>query len=145
RRTYATMLTALDEAVGRGLAKLKELDLEENTLIFFVTDNGGPTPVTSASNGPVRGVKAPTWEGGIHVPFLVQWKGKLPAGKVYEQPVVALDFLPTALAAAGVEVKPEWKIDGVNLLPYLNGEKTDAPHEALYWRFGGQMAIRKGD
>jgi arylsulfatase A-like enzyme len=145
RQKYATMLTALDEAVGRGLAKLKELGLEEDTLIFFVSDNGGPTAVNGSDNTPFRAVKGTTFEGGIHVPFLVQWKGKLPAGKVYERPVIQLDFLPTALAAAGVAVKPEWKLDGVNLLPYFKGEKDGVPHEALYWRFGGQMAIRKGD
>ena len=76
---------------------------------------------------------------------MVQWKGRLPAGKVDDRPVIQLDILPTALAAAGVEVKPEWKLDGVNLLPYLTGEKTGAPHEALYWRFGRQIAIRMGD
>jgi arylsulfatase A-like enzyme len=145
RRTYAGMLAALDEAVGRGLAKLKDLGLEEDTLIFFVSDNGGPTAVNGSDNTPFRGVKGTTFEGGIHVPFLVQWKGKLPAGKVYDRPVIQLDFLPTALTAAGVEVKPEWKIDGVNLMPYLKGEKDGVPHEALYWRFGGQWAIRKGD
>ncbi|MFO0880622.1 MAG: sulfatase-like hydrolase/transferase [Gemmataceae bacterium] len=145
RRTYATMLAALDEAVGRGLAKLKELKLEEDTLIFFVSDNGGPTEVNGSNNSPFRAVKGTTFEGGIHVPFLVQWKGKLPAGKTYDHPVIQLDFLPTALAAAGVEAKPEWKLDGVNLLPYLSGQKKEAPHEALFWRFGGQLAIRKGD
>ena len=75
----------------------------------------------------------------------MQWKGHLPAGKVDDQPVIQLDILPTALSAAGVEIKPEWKLDGVNLLPYLSGQKSDAPHKALYWRMGQQMAIRMGD
>ena len=79
------------------------------------------------------------------MPFLVRWKGKLPAGKVYEQPVIQLDVHSTALAAAGIAVKPAWKLDGVNLLPFLKGEKTAAPHAALFWRFGEQMAIRAGD
>jgi arylsulfatase A-like enzyme len=91
----------------------------------------------------LRGHKASTWEGGVRVPFLLQWKGHLPAGKVYAQPVIQLDFAATALAAAGVEFKEQ--TDSVNLLPYLTGKKKDAPHEALYWRFGDQMAIRKGD
>ncbi len=86
-----------------------------------------------------------TWEGGTRVPFCVQWKGKLPAGKTYENPIIQLDILPTALAAAGVEIKPEWNLDGVNLLPYLTGEKTEQPHETLYWRFGDQWAVRHGD
>jgi arylsulfatase A-like enzyme len=76
---------------------------------------------------------------------MMQWKGKIPAGKVDDRPVVQLDILPTALAAAGVAAKPEWKLDGVNLLPYLTGEKTSAPHETLYWRFGQQIALRMGD
>jgi arylsulfatase A-like enzyme len=139
------MLAPLDDAVGRGLAELREHGLEENTLIFFISDNGGPTKVNASDNTPLRGDKGTTWEGGVRVPFLIQWKGKLPAGKVYEHPVIQLDFLPTALAAAGAEVKPDWKLDGVNLLPHLQGEKTVAPHDALYWRFGGSMAVRVGD
>lgn len=142
RRTYAAMMSAMDDAIGRVLGTLKEKKLEENTLVFFVSDNGGP-PGNSSTNGVLRGHKASTWEGGIRVPFLWQWKGHLPAGKVYDQPVIQLDFHATALAAAGVETGD--KLDGVNLLPYLAGKKKGAPHDALYWRFGEQMAIRKGD
>jgi arylsulfatase A-like enzyme len=93
----------------------------------------------------LRGYKAQTWEGGIRIPFMVQWKGRLPAGKVFDRPVIQLDILPTALAAAGVEAKLEWKLDGVNLLPYLTGKRAGLPHTALYWRFGWQFAIRMGD
>jgi arylsulfatase A-like enzyme len=142
RRTYAAMMSAMDDAIGRVLATLKENKLEENTLIFFISDNGGPPP-NGSNNGELRGHKASTWEGGVRVPFLFQWKGHLPAGKVYEQPVIQLDFVATALAVAGVELKE--KTDSVNLLPYLAGKKRGAPHDALYWRFGEQMAIRKGD
>jgi arylsulfatase A-like enzyme len=145
RRHYAAMQSAMDAAIGNVLNKLRELNLEENTLIFFFTDNGGPTRQTTSSNGPLRGFKAQTWEGGIRVPFMVQWKGRLPAGRTDDRPVIQLDIYPTALAAAGVTVQPDWKIEGVNLLPYLTGDKTDAPHEALYWRFGPQVAIRKGN
>jgi arylsulfatase A-like enzyme len=144
RRTYAAMMVAMDDAIGAALDRLRKLGLEERTLIFFISDNGGP-PVNASSNGPLRGHKAQTWEGGIRVPFLVQWKDQIPAGKVYDAPVIQLDILPTALAAAGVAVRPEWKLDGVNLLPYLKGEKKGAPHEMLLWRFGQQMAIRMGD
>ena len=101
RRTYAAMSAALDDAVGTVLAKLREQGAEENTLIFFIADNGGPEGVNGSDNGPLRGRKGQTWEGGVRVHWLVQWKGKLPAGKVYEQPVIQLDVLPTALAAAG--------------------------------------------
>jgi arylsulfatase A-like enzyme len=145
RHTFAAMLSAMDDAVGNVLAKLRQLNLEEDTLIFFFSDNGGPTPSTTSRNDPLRGFKAQTWEGGIRIPFMVQWKGHLPAGKVDDRPVIQLDILPTALSAAGVPIKPEWKLDGVNLLPYLSGEKSTPPHQALYWRFGPQIAIRMGD
>jgi arylsulfatase A-like enzyme len=144
RRTYAAMMSAMDDAIGAVLGKLRDLRLDENTLIFFVNDNGGP-PVNASSNGSLRGYKAQTWEGGIRVPLLMQWKGQLPAGKVYDHPVIQLDVLPTAMAAAGVEAKREWKVDGINLLPYVKGQKKEPPHPALYWRFGAQMAIRMGD
>jgi arylsulfatase A-like enzyme len=127
------------------LNKIKELGLEKDTLVFFFSDNGGPTRQTTSGNGPLRGFKSQTWEGGIRVPFLVQWKGRLPAGRSDDRPVIQLDILPTALAAAGVRLEPEWNLDGVNLLPYLTGEQDGAPHDALYWRFGPQVAIRKGD
>lgn len=145
RHIFCGMLSAMDDAVGHVLATIREQGQEENTLIFFFSDNGGPTAQTTSNNGPLRGFKAQTWEGGIRIPYMVQWKGKIPAGKVDDRPVIQLDIHPTALAAAGVDVKPEWKLDGVNLLPYLTGEKTNAPHEALFWRFGPQIAIRQGD
>ena len=143
------MLTAMDDAIGATLAKLRSAGLEENTLVFFISDNGGPTmqgtTINGSRNDPLRGSKRQTLEGGIRVPFLVQWKGKLPAGKVYHQPVIQLDLHSTALAAAGVTPDPAWKLDGVNLLPYLGGQNNQPPHDALYWRFGAQMAVRRGD
>jgi len=93
----------------------------------------------------LRGFKAHTWEGGIRVPWIIQWKGHLQGGKVDDRPVIQLDILPTALAAAGVAARPEWKLDGVNLLPFLTGENLKPPHEALYWRFGQQIALRMED
>ena len=92
----------------------------------------------------MRGFKTQVWEGGIRVPFCVQWPGHLPAGKVYDKPVASIDILPTAVAAAGGSTGSD-PIDGVDLTPYLNGAKTGRPHETLYWRFGQQWAIRKGD
>lgn len=145
RRAYAAMTHALDDAVGVVLAKLRELKLEENTLIVFHTDNGGPTGVNTSSNGPLRGFKANVWEGGVRVPFVVQWKGQLPAGKTFDHPVIQIDVVPTVLAAVGIATKTEDKFDGVNLLPYLKGEKSDAPHQALFWRFGPQRAVRSGN
>ena len=145
RRTFCAMLSAMDDAVGAVLAKIREHKLEENTLIIFFSDNGGPTASTTSGNGPLRGFKSQTWEGGIRIAYMLQWKGRIPAGKVDDRPVIQLDILPTALAAAGVTAKPEWKLDGVNLLPYLTGQNSGVPHEALYWRFGQQIAIRMGD
>jgi arylsulfatase A-like enzyme len=145
RRTFAAIMYATDEAVGKILGKVRDRGEEENTLVFFFSDNGGPTGQTTSSNVPLHGFKSTTWEGGTRIPFCCQWKGKLPAGKTYENPIIQLDILPTALAAAGVEAKPEWKLDGVNLLPYLTGEEKGRPHETLYWRYGDQWAVRHGD
>jgi arylsulfatase A-like enzyme len=149
RRIYAGMMSAMDDAIGEVLAKLREEKLEENTLVFFISDNGGPTlpttTVNASSNEPLRGSKRTTLEGGIRVPFFVTWPGQLPAGETYDELVIQLDILPTALAAAGIDVPGGANLDGMNLLPYLRGEQNGKPHDALYWRFGQQMAIREGD
>jgi len=148
RRTYAAMTYAMDEAIGRVLKKLADTGLDKNTLVMFISDNGGPTmpgtTVNGSRNDPFRGSKRTTLEGGIHVPFVINWPGRLKPA-VFEQPVTQMDLTATALAAAGVEAKPELKLDGVDLMPFLHGEKNGKPHEALYWRFGKQMAIRVGD
>jgi arylsulfatase A-like enzyme len=145
RRTFAAMTAAMDDGVGRVMGRLEELNLTDQTLVFFISDNGGPTPSTSSGNGPLRGFKGQMWEGGIRVPFMVQWKGHLPAGKTYGMPVIGLDIHPTAIAAAGGTASPDWKLDGVNLLPYLRGENAARPHDTLYWRMGAKHAIRDGD
>lgn len=145
RRKYAAMMSAMDDAIGAVLAKLRETGLEDNTLIFFISDNGGPVGVNGSNNFPLRGAKATTWEGGIRVEWLLQWKGRLAGGKLYEHPVIQLDILPTSVAAAGGSVPPDWKLDGVNLLPFLEGKSEGVPHTALFWRFGNQTAVRMGD
>ena len=149
RRTYAAMLSAMDDGIGKTLAALRAEGLEENTLIIFFNDNGGPTmagtTINGSSNAPLRGSKRQTWEGGIRVAFIIRWKGHLAEGKTDARPIIQLDVLPTALAAAGVKPQPQWKLDGVNLLPFLTGKMSGRPHEALYWRLGENMAIRKGD
>jgi arylsulfatase A-like enzyme len=148
RRTYAAMMSAMDDAIGAVRAKLAETGQAEKTMIVFLSDNGGPTmqgvTVNGSRNEPLRGSKRTTLEGGIRVPMLVTWPGHLKPG-VFEQPVIQLDLHATALAAAGVERRAEWNLDGVDLLPYLGGDRTGPPHESLYWRFGPQMAIRSGD
>jgi len=145
RKIFAAMMSAMDDAVGRVLEQVRAQGQEENTLIFFLADNGGPTLQTTSNNLPLRGFKSTTWEGGVRVPFAIQWKGRIPAGETYEQPIIQLDILPTVLAAAGAQPDPAWKLDGVDLLPYLTGKATGKPHETLYWRFGDQWAIRHGD
>lgn len=145
RHTFAGMLSAMDDAVGSVLSTVHDLGQDEDTLVFFISDNGGPTGQTTSGNGPLRGFKTQTFEGGIRVPFMLQWIGHLPAGKVDDRPVIQLDILSTALAAAGMKADPEWKLDGVNLLPYVAGKETEQPHKALYWRMGAQLAVREGD
>ncbi|MBL9182007.1 MAG: sulfatase-like hydrolase/transferase [Verrucomicrobiaceae bacterium] len=150
RRTYAAMVAAMDAAIGGVLAKLDETKQAENTLIFFVSDNGGPnlakkSGVNFTNNSPLRGAKGDVFEGGMRVPFLVSWPSKIKPGK-YDQPVIALDFLPTALAAA--DSTAPGNLDGVNLLPFLTGEKTTAPHDTLFFRTGGpggNNAVRRGN
>lgn len=145
RRTFAAMMSSMDDAIGQVLAKVRALGQEENTLIFFISDNGGPTASTTSSNGPLRGFKMTTFEGGTRVPFIAQWKGKIPAGKTYDFPVMNLDVLPTAVMAAGGKPEASWNLDGVDLMPYLTGKNDSRPHQTLYWRYGSQWAIRHGD
>jgi len=146
RRMYAAMLSAVDDGVGMVLAALKELKLEQDTLIFFLNDNGGPVPFNGSRNDPLRAGKGSLYEGGIRVPFAACWPGHLPAGKTFSQPVISLDILPTALAAAGVQPSPRLKLDGVNLLSHLAGQVKAPPHERLFWRTGGGVtwAVREG-
>jgi arylsulfatase A-like enzyme len=145
RRTFAAMMSAMDDAVGRVLATVRERGQEENTLVFFIADNGGPTRGTTSQNGPLRGYKATTYEGGPRVPFLVQWKGRLPAGRTYDLPVMNLDVTPTIMAAAGKPIDAAARLDGVDLAPFLTGQADGRPHESLFWRFGPQWAVRSGD
>jgi arylsulfatase A-like enzyme len=151
RQTYAAMVASMDEAVGEVLDKLDATKQRENTLIYFVSDNGGPNLQAKSGsnftdNSPLRGAKGMVYEGGMRVPFLVSWPAKIKPGK-YDLPVIALDFLPTSLAAAdSADLTPK-NLDGVNLLPFLSGEKTSAPHDTLFWRSGGpggNNAIRRG-
>jgi len=148
RRTYVAMLESMDDAVGTILAKVRESGLEQDTLIFFLSDNGGPTnkyAVNGSSNHPLRGSKGDTWEGGIRVPMLAQWKGRLRAGTQYDEPVIQLDISATAASLGAGRLRREWKFDGADLIPYLTGSRSNSPHRALYWRFGDLMAIRMGD
>lgn len=147
RRGYLSLLLGLDDGIGQLMKHLRETGKDKDTLIFFFSDNGGSghkpfMAYNAAVNTPLRGDKAQTLEGGIRVPFFVSWPGKLQAGKVYEQPVIALDVLPTVLTLAGHSVPAD--CDGVDLMPHLKGASDAAPHNSLYWRFGPQKAVRHG-
>ncbi len=145
RRIFAAMLANLDDSVGKVLGKLKDEQLLDHTLVVFLSDNGGPTRELTSSNLPLRGGKGQLYEGGIRVPMMCQWKGHLPAGEVYVSPVISLDLAATALAVSGVEERPGAELDGVNLVPFLKGQRTGRPHERLFWRAGSRSAIRDGD
>ncbi len=146
KRTHAGMLDSMDQAIGKLLNALKEHDLESRTLVVFLSDNGGPVGVNGSSNAPLRGAKGQMYEGGIRVPFVMQWKGTLPAGTTYTEPVISLDLAPTTLAIAGAQVPPQVQFDGVNLMPYLLEAKSGTPHDRLHWRGGGgyAWAVREG-
>jgi arylsulfatase A-like enzyme len=149
RRTYAGMLSAMDDAIGKVLKAVRDAGFEEKTVIYFISDNGGPitrNAPNASQNTPLRGGKGETWEGGIRVPFILKWSGHLKAGTTFTQPVIQMDVTATVLALAGAGVDPRWPIDGVNLMPFLNAtEPGGAPHPRLCWEYGPQWAIREGD
>jgi len=143
RRTYAAMVSAVDDGVGELLDTLEDLGLTQNTLVFFLSDNGGPEN-KGANNGELRQGKGSLYEGGIRVPFAVQWPGTIPPGQEYHQPVISLDIFATAIVQAGGTSRNS--LDGVNLLPYLRDQSLQQPQRRLYWRkFDAQaIAIREG-
>jgi arylsulfatase A-like enzyme len=146
RRLYAGLVVGLDDGVGQIMNKLRECMLEENTLVFFMSDNGGNLK-WGADNGVLRKGKGSAAEGGWHVPFLMQWKG-VTSPTVYDQPVNSLDVLATIADLSGAPLNPEKPLDGVNLIPYVTGEKQGAPHKAIFLRGDGSegsYAVRMGD
>ena len=143
RRIFAAMLANMDDSVGAVMEQLRQSGLAENTLVFFLSDNGGPTRELTSSNLPLRGQKGQMYEGAIRVPFMVQWKGTLPSGRVYDKPVSSMDIFATASASAGA--KTPGQVEGVDLVPFLAGEDNGRPHQTLYWRQGGKTALRHGD
>ncbi len=154
RRIFAAMLSNLDDSVGAVLEKLRDESLWENTLVFFISDNGGPTRELTSSNLPLRGGKGDVYEGGIRVPFLLQWPGRLRPDSVYRHPVISLDVYATAAHVAAAPISDQQSLDGVNLLPFLTSQSnaeppSDAtenrPHQTLYWRLNRKTAIRVGD
>ncbi|WP_186753502.1 sulfatase [Echinicola salinicaeni] len=144
RRTYAAMVHRLDINVGRIVAALEDAGLRENTMIVFISDNGGPAETNASINAPYNGKKGTLMEGGIRVPFIINWPSQLTAGKVYQEQVSSLDLTPTFIAMAGGELREENKFDGVNLMPYLKGDKLGKVHDEIKWRFTISAAIREG-
>ena len=142
RRIYAAMTESMDQNIGRLQDFLATRGLAENTLVIFINDNGGATNNASANN-PLRGFKGSYWEGGIRVPYVMSWPGTLPAGQTFAPPVSTLDLLPT-LAALGGAPAPALPLDGTDLMPYLRQQKTDAPHDYLFWRLWQVSATRHG-
>jgi arylsulfatase B len=138
RRVFAGLVSAMDDSIGAVLKRVPD-----DTLVIFLSDNGGPTAELTSSNKPLRGFKGQMYEGGLRVPFAMRWKGRIPAGRVYERPVSALDIVPTVLAAAGAPL-PDG-LDGVDLLPHLDGRRAGDPHQTLFWRLGRDTALRHGD
>ena len=143
RRQALAMMAAMDDGIGQLRAKLKAMGQDQNTLIFFISDNGAPLGKAwdGSLNTPLIGQKGMLTEGGLRTPFVAAWPGRLPAGMVYDQPVISLDVAATAVALAGLPKDPV--LDGTNLLPFLEGRATGAPHERLFWRWGSQAAVQE--
>ncbi len=157
RRYCLAMLSAIDDGVGKIKEALKRKGIENNTVIFFISDNGAPLKIykedktlafkggawNGSLNTPFVGEKGMLSEGGIRVPFIINWPAGLKKGLIYENPVSSLDVAATCMSLAGINLPK--KLDGVNLIPYLTGKINSSPHEALYWRFWDQSAIRMGN
>ncbi len=147
RRAYAGMLTSMDEGIGRVTEAIRETGIERDTLICFISDNGGPitrNAPNASRNTPLRGGKGETWEGGIRVPFFVKWTDRIPAGKVVHEPVIQMDLTATCLEIAGAKVDVRWPLDGKTILPLLEGNSASI-HDQLCWSYEHQWAIRQGE
>jgi arylsulfatase A-like enzyme len=152
------MVSALDDGVGRVLDQLDQIAAAANTLVVFVSDNGAPEYEDAGGlrNAPFTGHKRNLYEGGIRVPFILRWPGRVPAGKTYTEMVATLDLLPTLLAASELQApggggaqersggEPRPALDGTDLLPFITGERDGSPHEHLFWRAGPNGAVRRG-
>jgi arylsulfatase A-like enzyme len=143
RRVYAAMVDVMDRGIGNVITTLKKNNIYENTIIFFLSDNGGPqsskqkpTKGNGSSNGKFRGGKGNFYDGGVHVPFIASWPNKLPAGVTFDYPVNSLDIARTAVEIAGANPLSGKEMDGVNLIPFATSVNKKAPHEAIFWRGG---------
>jgi arylsulfatase A-like enzyme len=152
RRVYAAMIAAVDDGIGAVTRELDRLGLAEDTLIFFVGDNGATTEpraglggkaATAGRNGPYRGYKFSLFDGGMHVPGIMRWKGHLPEGAVDREICMSMDVLPTIAQIAGAKLPRDYKVDGQDILSVAEG-KVRSPHAAIFWTQGDQLAVRRG-
>ncbi|NOX85536.1 MAG: sulfatase-like hydrolase/transferase [Chlorobi bacterium] len=142
KRTYYAMIHVLDDAIGFLMKTMEMMGLDENTLVFFISDNGGATYTGATTNYPYKGGKLTWFEGGLNVPFMMKWKGHLPEGVVYDKPVSAMDIFMTTVKTVGITLPGDRVYDGVNLIPFVTGTKKGYPHKALYWRADHIYAMR---
>lgn len=145
QRAYNAMTSALDDAVGSILSAVSENNLDDNTLVVFLNDNGGPIYTGVQSNGALRLGKLFLFEGGVRVPMLMRWNGVFQPGAVYDQTVSSLDLFPSICSAAGIRLPEQLSLDGVDLSPYVKGKKTGEPHHKLFWSNGPNRAMRMGN
>ncbi|HEY9562040.1 MAG TPA: sulfatase-like hydrolase/transferase [Anseongella sp.] len=134
RQTYAAMITAMDDGVGRVLDELEVLGVTDHTMVVFLSDNGGPEAANASDNGPLRGGKGSFFEGGLRVPFAIQWPGRIRPGTVYDLPVISLDIVATIMANMDRKLPVKNKLDGVNLLPLVNDTSPTTPTRLFFWR-----------
>ncbi len=133
RKTYAAMVSGVDDGIGLLLDKLESLDLDKNTLVYFLSDNGGPEQSNGSDNGVLREGKSSIYEGGYRVPFALQWKGTVKSG-VYDNAISSLDIFATIAELSKTPIKKDKPLDGVNLIPYITGKNIGLPHETIYLR-----------
>jgi arylsulfatase A-like enzyme len=145
RRVYYAMIRSLDDEIGRLMASLEELGQSDNTLIFFLSDNGGATYTHTTDNAPLRGGKITDFEGGVNVPMFFSWKDRVPAGLRYPHPVTAMDIFGTVTSVLDIDLPGDRIYDGINLLDFIDGRKAGVPHPFIYWNRGNTRAIRSAD
>lgn len=145
KRVYRAMISKLDDEIGRFMKYLSENNLDENTIIFFISDNGGAEYTKTTDNGNYEGGKNTEFEGGIKVPMIIRWTGTLKASQRFEPMVSSMDIFPTSIAAVSPELEIARDVDGVNLLPYLIDSVQSNPHKHLFWQRGISKAVRSNE
>ena len=144
QRVYFAMIAVLDDAIGRILRALDTAGVADDTIVCFVSDNGAASYMGIVDNAPLKGGKLSNFEGGVNVPFLMRWAGRIPRNTTYSRPVSTLDLFMTIAQAAGVSLPADRSYDGVDLIPYVRGAVGTDPHDALFWRAHGHRAVRAG-